>query len=122
MWIMTIIGFFSAVENQRDPRRETLLVRARAKQDLENLGAVVRALEPEAPEGERVLFEILSNPTADYPFRVVLSKEVFADVLAHIAEEVDYANFKDAVGHVSKKHATAYSKVWAALHALEEPR
>lgn len=109
MWVMTPIGFFSAVHNERDPKGETLLVRARDRGDLEKLRGLLMVPAQ----------TIIDTPDADYPHRMVVSKLAFGDWLFKEALMIDYSNFKAKVARTDPKHAKAYGKVWAALHEIE---
>jgi len=106
MWVMTTRGFFSVVADRDDASQ--VLVRARVRQDLEALAEV----------GD--LPEIAETPTADYRWRVRLSRAEWSRALARLAEEIAYPNFKDAVaerqGH---EREGTYHRVWAVLRELQ---
>lgn len=106
MWIMTTYGFFSAVENRDDKR--ALCVRARQRQDLLNL---VGHLEIDP--------EITVNDQADYRYRISVTKQQWADLLAEEALRIDYDNFKHAVKKIDMEHAQAYGEVWSVLYELQ---
>ena len=96
MWIFSRYGFFSIVAartgsdaNDRiDPGR--VMVRARVREHL-------TALQDRFADrlGTAVIHE---SPTADYAYRLFVDKRAWADVLAALAEDVDYDNFKAEVG------------------------
>ncbi len=106
MWVMTTRGFFSVVADRDDASQ--VLVRARVRQDLEALAEV----------GD--LPEIAETPTADYRWRVRLSRAEWSRALARLAEEIEYPNFKDAVaerqGH---EREGSYHRIWAVLRELQ---
>ncbi len=106
MWLFTTTGFFSVVANERDER--TLMVRARAEEDLD-------ALLIEAGIDEGV---VIKTPHADYPFRIIINKQDFATWLGDHALNVNYFNFKN---HILEKMGLArelvYARVWSVLRA-----
>lgn len=121
MWLMTTIGFFSVVINERDHDWQTFQIRARARTDLENFLRAAGDLDDAEALGVKAL-EIIDTPHADYPHRVICPRAILADVVNVLIAKIDYANFKDAVEQRrGKGHAKAYLKVWSALHDLEEP-
>lgn len=109
MWILTTFGFFSVVAHRDLP--DSLLVRARVRADLDAL--LARMIVPDRPPVE-------CTPDADYRYRAVVPRSVFATILALAIEGIDYANFKDAV-HERQGFARAllYSNVWDQLRGVE---
>lgn len=83
MWLFTKYGFFSAVSKDGG---ETIEVRARRREDLEQLG-----VNTPIPAGT----PIVETPYADYRYRVVLTPAQWAWVCESLAREVCYPNFKD---------------------------
>ena len=83
MWLFTTQGFYSVVAHRRDPGR--LIVRARAREDLE-------VLREQIPE-----LRIYSDPDADYRWRGVVTRAEWVAAVAELATELDYDNFKRAV-------------------------
>jgi hypothetical protein len=108
MWIMTTRGFFSAVEDRDD--RNIIMVRARVRKDLLELRKIL-----EVPPKKRPL--ILETPDADYPFRIRIPRQAWADVIAKMAGGIDYDNFKDAVKEKDPARADVYLTVWSNLRA-----
>jgi len=111
MWILIPNGFLSAVQNELDPTGETLQVRGRAKADLE----FVRdwALAEHAVE-----LEIVSWPGRDYPWRVIMSKDVLGSFLVDMVEKIDYTNFKGEVATINPHRAKVYGQLWTTLTAI----
>lgn len=109
MWLMTPRGFYSAVQKRGDaPTR--LTVRARDKQDLENLKDLLPNAKPYRKRGY-----------SDYPWRINVSVAEWAEVCAQLALEVTYDNFKDEVKRVQgSERAAVYSRVWSALLNIEK--
>lgn len=108
MWVMTTKGFYSVVETKDG----MAMVRTRDRADLE---ALVDATGTAAP--------ILETSHADYPFRVIVTKEEWARFVYDEARAIDYSNFKAAV---TKRQGglrhDVYMRVWSALHGIEERR
>ena len=122
MWVFTRYGFFSAVCARQgdgghaqpvDPDR--IMVRARVRAHLE-------ALKERFPDllGDR---GILESPSADYAFRIFVPKPVWSEVVAALAEETEYDNFKSAVAKQQGDADTAYvhalHQVWSVMHRLQ---
>lgn len=105
MWVLTPRGFFSVVQDRNDADR--LLVRARAREDLERLGDVLPGIEPIGGEG------------TDYPWRVWVDRREWLSVLEHMCEEINYGNFKNAVAaRQGATRAAIYGDVWTTLRRL----
>ncbi len=106
MWLFTQTGFLSAV--QKDSGKPSLSVRSRDKKSLADLA-------------ERFELEIIKTPFADYPYRVELSKEKFAQWVANEVELIDYSNFKNRVADVrDAKYAKHLSSVWSTMVDSED--
>lgn len=110
IWLFTTRGFYSAVENPAN--KAQVVVRARARVDLEALREYVPGLK------------IQSTPKRDYQYRSVLHKDVWQSIVAKLAAEIDYGNFKDAVkvGPGGYDRADTYTGVWATLLEIAWPR
>lgn len=80
MWVILNNSFVSAVQHFNDESK--LMIRARKKEHL----VVVFPEE-----------EVYQDLPSDYPYRVVVSKEKFAKVLAEEVERIDYHNFKSSI-------------------------
>jgi 8-oxo-dGTP pyrophosphatase MutT (NUDIX family) len=106
MWIITKIGFFSVVQK---PGTDFLTVRARVREDLNNLRDLY------LPE----LAPTIEKGGTDYPWRATVSHSAFAAALGKIAADIDYSNFKNAV-KAAQGHARAkiYGEVWGTLFDL----
>jgi hypothetical protein len=106
MWVVTTRGFYSVVAHRDDP--EMVLVRVRAREDLEALDELIGPLE------------ILTTPERDYGFRATVPRERWSQALVLLASEIDYPNFKNAVaakqGH---ERAVTYHRVWSDLLELQ---
>lgn len=122
MWIFTKYGFFSAVcaregsgkyRQPVDPDR--IMIRARLRPHLESL----LKRFPDVLSGS----EIQTFPGTDYAFRVFVAKPVWSKVLAALAKETNYDNFKAEVARHLGKDGIAYEKslhdVWEVMYRLQ---
>jgi len=123
MWIFTKHGFFSAVSARMgdgkhsqpvDPDR--IMVRARLREHLE-------ALKRRFPDllGE---CEVHETASTDYAFRLFVQKSAWMQVLAGLAEETDYDNFKSKVARHQGKAGADYEhslhEVWSVMNRLQK--
>ena len=113
MWIFCKHGFFSAVKD-RD-HAGNLLIRARFPGDLERLIDSYF----DADMALSLKKQIRETPTADYAYRISLSQHEFSDIVACIAEEIDYDNFKASV-HGERIRDGAYFECWFALREAQK--
>ena len=104
MWLFTTNGFISIVEHDADH----LVVRAR---DCLSLSPLAQSYD----------VEIRSTPAADYPYRLLLSKDQFKNYLHNQAGLINYKNFKSEVAITrSEAFANTLLKVWSAMHGVED--
>ncbi len=80
MWVFTSTGMLSVVAH-RD-LNGSLLVRARSPFH-------IREMFPNAVVNE--------TPNADYPFRIIIDRETFANVMLDYSLNIDYDNFKNSI-------------------------
>ena len=105
MWIFTTTGFVSAVKKSDD---RTIIVRSRDKASL-------------APIASRFSTEVIKTPVADYPYRVEVTQDDFAEWVREQAELINYPNFKSEVAiHRGQAFSKALSKVWSVMHEVED--
>ena len=105
MWLFTNTGFVSAVSNGED-----LMVRARDKESLMPLVEITKQ-------------EIKHTPQNDYPYRLVISHSIFAKWVAHMANGINYKNFKSEVAATrGYDFAHPLMKVWSAMHEVEDQK
>lgn len=108
MWVMTTRGFYSAVQHRTKPNK--VLIRARCEED-------IRALE------EIVEIEPFRLDASDYEWRIEMDAADWVKALATLALDIDYDNFKTAVGkRQGHERSSVYMKVWSALLSLEAGR
>lgn len=122
MWIFTKHGFYSAVCARQgngdgqpvDP--DHIMVRARLRAHLE-------ALKKQFPDLLGT-FEIQESAGTDYAFRIFVDKQVWSEVLAGLAEETDYDNFKLEVARHQGRAGAAYERslhdVWSVMYRLQK--
>ena len=105
MWVFTTSGFVSAV---RSPNDRTIIVRSRDKASL-------------APIANRFSTEVIKTPVADYPYRVEVTQDDFAEWVREQAELINYPNFKSEVAiHRGQAFSKTLSKVWSVMHEVED--
>jgi 8-oxo-dGTP pyrophosphatase MutT (NUDIX family) len=106
MWLFTLCGFYSIVQ---EPGRPHLRVRARVKEDLDQLR-------------ERYLPELgpaRGQAGADYPWRAAVPRAALAQALGRIVMDIHYTGFRDEVAaRQGLDRAARYQQVWGALHGL----
>lgn len=123
MWIFTKHGFFSAVcarkgdgKHSQPVDSDRIMVRVRVRGHLD-------ALKKRFPDllGE---CEILDTVGADYAHRLFVQKSAWMKVLAGLAEETDYDNFKSEVARHQGRAGGAYEhslhEVWSVMHKLQK--
>jgi len=110
MWLFTQYGFYSVVQHEENP--EAFLMRARVKNDLENL---LKLTQIETP--------ISHTPRAQYAFRVLLSQAEWNRIAQVLTRAVDYPSFTNRISELpdqSTKNA-AYGSIWNALENVVQP-
>jgi hypothetical protein len=122
VWIFTKHGFFSAVCARHgdgghgqpvDPDR--IMVRARVRGHLESVKKRFPDLLGQC--------EIQESVGTDYAYRLFVEKSAWTRVLAGLAEETDYDNFKSQVARHQGPAGAAYEhslhEVWSVMHRLQ---
>ena len=123
MWIFTKHGFYSAVcARQGDGKHgqpvdpDRIMVRARVRKHLEALKARFLYLLGRC--------EIREFAGTDYAYRLFIDKSAWSQVLAGLAEETDYDNFKSAVARHQGRAGAAYEhslhEVWSVMNRLQK--
>jgi hypothetical protein len=107
MWVFLNNAFVSAVEYRDDP--SLLVVRARVEGDLERFFSHW-TVKPEVDRTE----------DADYLFRMVVSKDEFAEAVAQHVHNIDYDNFKDSIADSDDDRHDAYMGVWTVMMRLQD--
>jgi hypothetical protein len=122
MWIFTKHGFYGPVcarqgdgEHGQPVDVDRIMVRARIRGHLE-------ALKQRFPEliGQCDTREFAGT---DYAFRIFVDKPVWSQVVAGLAEETDYDNFKSEVARHQGRAGSAYERslhqVWSVMNKLQ---
>ena len=123
MWIFTKYGFYSVVCARKgkgghgqpvDPDR--VMIRARDENHL-------KALQKRFPL-ELGSLEIFQTPGTDYACRLFASKSVWSGILAELAAETDYDNFKSEVarhlGVTGQQYGHALHDVWSVMYKYQK--
>jgi len=106
MWLYTIHGFYSVVQKPND---KELTIRARVRADLERLKIHYLPL----------LSEITESDDSDYRYRATSTHVAFANALYHIAQDIEYDNFKNTVAtRQGPERAKIYNSIWSSTTLL----
>ena len=122
-WVFTRHGFFSVVcARQGDGKHgqlvdpDRIMVRARIRGHLE----VLQGRFPDLLGG----CDIHEYAGTDYAFRLFVQKDAWVGVLAGLAEETDYDNFKSEVARHQGRDGAAYERslheVWSVMNKLQK--
>jgi len=116
MWTFTEDGFFSTVEDYVAGNEGGLLVRGRD----------VKSLERFCVETKTPLDWIQTTPERDYPFRVSVPREVWAEYVQSTARDIDYNDFKShckalasyagSEAGLTSQQLMAMGMVWAVMY------
>ena len=82
MWLCTRLGFFSIVRKEPD----TFHIRARCREDLEQLAKAAGAGNP-----------VASFSGSDYPWRILCCADELPVFMQALTTSIDYGNFKSAI-------------------------
>lgn len=82
MWLCTQLGFFSIVRKDAG----TFHIRARCREDLEQLAQVAGAGDP-----------VASHVGSDYPWRILCPAADLPRFMNALTASIDYDNFKSAI-------------------------
>ena len=110
MWVISLDGFLSVVQKNRDKGTDNVEVRSRNSHDLRRF---IKRMN--------IRRKIIETPQADYPFRIVTTRKIWGKYLAQMAEMISYDNFKHQIGlQDGKDRAKVYLRVWSDLLELEK--
>jgi hypothetical protein len=117
MWIFARYGFYSiACASKPDGSldEETVMVRARREEHLQNLRDRFSALAD---------VEIVMMTDRDYRYRLIVPKQVWVPILTEMAEEQDWSNFKNEAaayqGTTGASYLRALHEVWATMDRMQ---
>jgi hypothetical protein len=117
MWLFTRYGFFSVAcasgENgSLDPQK--LMIRARRKSHLQKLQSRFPAI---------AAAEIMKLDYRDYRYRLLVPKAGWVSVIAELASEQDWSNFKNEAarfqGREGSDYVHALHNVWEVMDRLQ---
>ena len=103
MWLFTETGFLSAVRHSENP--DALIVRARDEESLRGLSEAAQT-------------QIMATPEHDYPFRTMVSKDLFAEWVLEQVSNLDYTNYKAHMWSERPEFGDALHDVWVAMHQV----
>jgi hypothetical protein len=67
--------------------------------------------------------EILSWPARDYRYRLITSKQIWVEIVAELAQEQEWSNFKNEVarnqGAGGSDYVAALHEVWGVMSNLQ---
>jgi hypothetical protein len=117
MWLFTRYGFYSIACAKKNGAidNETMMVRARSRDHLQNL----KARFPAIAEAE-----ILNLADRDYRWRLIVPKKVWASIVAEMVEEQRWSNFKNEAarhqGSGGSDYCDALHKVWQTMYGFQQ--
>src|SRR5208283_5429455 len=91
MWLFTRYGFYSIACARRPDNsidQTLVMIRARRRAHLKNLQERFQALAD---------VKIVTLPARDYRYRLIVPKELWAGIVAKLAQEQEWSNFKNEV-------------------------
>lgn len=103
MWLFAKEGFLSIIQPPGEKDDKFLLVRGRAKGDIEHYF-------PEAKVG--------FTPHRDYRWRALIPRIRVRDVVAKMVFNIDYDNYKDSIS--DRRRREWYSKVWSDMMDMQD--
>lgn len=108
MWLYLQNGFFSIVHKPPCKKGE-LLVRARCKEDMERL-------REKLSQTYNFKGTVIDSPKADYAYRMIVPREIWASFMASTAMELEYDNFKNTIPSSDTLRHDAYFDCWEAMY------
>ena len=122
MWLFTRDGFFSVVcarqgdgAHGRSVDLSKVMVRALSHRHLEALKA--------RHDQHLAACDIVEFPGSDYACRLFVDKATWTTVVADMADDIDYDNFKAAVGRhrpsADRASEAALHDVWQVMYDLQ---
>lgn len=113
MWLATKVGFYSVVQHKN--RKNCYIVRARCREDIENLINGIPSINNES---------VVETRDADYRFRLNINKYQFNALMGFLSNSVDYPNFKDEIksSKQQKDKLSFYTKIWFTMLQFQENR
>jgi hypothetical protein len=126
MWVFTTIGFFSIVADRYDKEGRRLMVRARAKKDLERLQKQYLH-DLTIVDSTREQFQVKDGKgghyyrSSDYPYRAFVTRRALANAMRRMVMDLVYTNFKSEVMKIDGSvREGVYMDVWSTMRAAED--
>lgn len=117
MWLFVRQGFYSLACAQKEDGTidtETMMIRARSAGHLRNLQQRFESLAG---------LPIKTTRHTDYRYRLIVSKEVCATVVAELVREQTWSNFKQEAARFGGVNGRAYTRalheVWNIMYRLQ---
>ena len=85
------------------------LVRVRCKDDIDELQKLLK-------EEYQFSGKVIDSPKADYAYRMIVPREIFASFISSAAMEMDYDNFKNTIRGKDYQRHDAYLRCWEAMY------
>jgi len=118
MWIFVKYGFYSiacAAKPDGTPDPATLMIRGRTREHMQNLQSRFPALAD---------FTVVVLLDCDYKYRMIVPKSVWVPVLAELAQEQTWSNFKNQATDYAGRHQSEYidalHRVWSIMFNLQD--
>jgi hypothetical protein len=108
MWLYLKTGFYSIVYKHPCKEKE-VLVRTRCKDDIDKLQSQLK-------ENYHFGGNVICTPKADYAYRMIVPKEVFALFMATAIMDLNYDNFKNTIQGKDYQRHDAYLRCWEAMY------
>jgi len=104
MWLFTKQGFFSVVS--KDFSKDEILIKTRSKNDLINLCQKLK-----------IDTEKVQEDFDNYPFQLVVKKDIFISYLSDYVYEIDYESVQDnIIVDKDNERKKAYKTIWQAMY------
>lgn len=118
MWLATQHGFFSIVAHRED--KNVFLVRARVKNDLENVVRLFESLYTKRHLDDR-RFLIHEDALADYRFRMFITGRELYELMRLFVYRLDYPDFKSRIKETEDQvdKIEIYSKTWSMFNEYQ---
>lgn len=121
MWIASRHGFYSVVfkADESTSGKEVIHIRARVKKDLLNLSELCKQHAISLGGYNRVQ---RSYAGGDYPWRMIVPKREFFNVMSVLASDLDYPNFKSEVAKQpdQREKLNAYHYLWHSMFLIRD--
>jgi len=108
MWVYLKTGFYSVV-HKPPCKEDELLVRVRCNDD-------INKLQKQLKENYQFDGEVIYSPKADYAYRMIVPRDIFASFISSATMELNYDNFKNTVKGKDYQRHDAYMRCWESMY------